>query len=78
MNNNLLFVVSLFSVERRGKSLLDDERFLETIEASFKQFYQFLDLLKGKGYMFRNTTLFKPLQKSRISSLLTGNQQPAT
>lgn len=32
-----------------GGSVLDDDKVLESIEASFKQFHQFLDLLREAG-----------------------------
>ncbi|KXJ18978.1 hypothetical protein AC249_AIPGENE19925 [Exaiptasia diaphana] len=57
------------SKDRNGKTLLDDDRFLESIEASFKQFYQFLDLLKGKGKLYFDHAMRKALSDGKEDEL---------
>ena len=45
---SLIQIVELKSVSAVGaRTILEDDRVLESIEASFRQFHGFLDLLKG-------------------------------
>ncbi|KAK2556687.1 hypothetical protein P5673_021238 [Acropora cervicornis] len=37
------------TLSQRAKTILEDDRVLESIEASFRQFHDFLDLLKGSS-----------------------------
>jgi len=51
VNGGLLRTGFVVPTKKEGaKTILEDDRVLESIEASFRQFHDFLDLLKGSRF----------------------------
>ena len=49
-----------------GGNVLDDDSVLETIEASFKQFHEFLDLLREAGYVLHTFIVFQNMFPAKV------------